>query len=81
MENIEQWELCKTNQGTIIRTKDSKMFVCSPSLKNEALISASPELLSALTFLIADIERNDGDQVNRNILIEEAKTAIKKATT
>lgn len=42
--------------------------------------TAAPELLEALIYLINDLERNDGDLINRNTLIIEAKNAINKAT-
>ena len=48
---------------------------------NAKLISAAPDLLHALQMLVNDLERNDGDAINRATLIDEAKQAIHKATT
>lgn len=47
---------------------------------NAKLIAAAPELLNALSFLLNDLDRNDGDLINRATLINEAKQAINKAT-
>jgi hypothetical protein len=50
------------------------------SMLNAKLIVSAPELLKALQLLVNDIERNDGDLINRNTLINEAKQVISKAT-
>ena len=47
---------------------------------NAKLIASAPELLQALQMLINDIERNDGDAINRATLVNEAKQVIDKAT-
>jgi hypothetical protein len=47
---------------------------------NAQLISCAPELLKSLQLLISDIERNDGDLINRETLLNEAKQLIEKAT-
>lgn len=47
---------------------------------NAKLISCAPELLKSLQLLINDIERNDGDLINRETLLNEAKQLIEKAT-
>ena len=47
---------------------------------NAKLIASAPELLNALSFLLNDLDRNDGDLINRATLINEAKQAINKAT-
>ena len=48
---------------------------------NAKLIASAPDLLHALQMLINDIERNDGDAINRATLVNEAKQVIDKATS
>jgi hypothetical protein len=48
---------------------------------NAKLIASAPNLLHALQMLINDIERNDGDAINRATLVNEAKQVVDKATS
>jgi hypothetical protein len=48
---------------------------------NAKLIASAPDLLHSLQMLINDIERNDGDAINRATLVNEAKQVIDKATS
>jgi hypothetical protein len=63
--------ICKITNGFLEPTE---------AKANAKLIAAAPELLNALSFLLNDLDRNDGDLINRATLINEAKQAINKAT-
>lgn len=81
-----KWELQKDNciiniyGGAIICQMGSANNNDVEKEANAKLISCAPELLKSLQLLINDIERNDGDLINRETLLNEAKQLILKAT-
>jgi hypothetical protein len=82
-----QWTVAKENKNFLIMSErvyigsvSSSDMIMSKAEANAKLISSAPNLLHALQMLINDIERNDGDAINRATLVNEAKQVIDKAT-
>ncbi len=83
-----QWIASKENKNFVIMSErvyigsvSSSDMIMSEAEANSKLISSAPNLLHALQMLINDIERNDGDAINRATLVNEAKQVIDKATS
>jgi hypothetical protein len=85
---VGQWTATKENKNFVIMSErvyigsvSSSDMIMSEAEANSKLISSAPNLLHALQMLVNDIERNDGDAINRATLVNEAKQVIDKATS